>query len=63
MKKLKSLKQQYKQDEQAFAKIRKIYVELRTYSDKEILRYFDLSSKQALIIFAEQLKISEHREE
>ena len=61
MKKLKSLKQKYQLEEQAFAKIRKIYVELRHFSDNEILRYFDLSSKQVLLIFAEQLKISAHR--
>ena len=57
MKKLKSIKQQYKKEEQAFSKIRKIYVELTLMSDKEILGYFDLSSKEGLIAFAAQLQL------
>ena len=62
MKKLKSLKQQYQKDEEAFTKIRKMYVELTSFSDEEILDYFDLSTRQALLTYTEQLKISEHRE-
>ncbi len=59
MKKLKSLKQQYQKEEEAFTKIRKIYVELSTFSDEEILDYFDLARRQALTVFAEQLKLAE----
>ena len=63
MKKLKSLKQQYQKEEESFTKIRKIYVELTSFSDKEILDYFDLTTRQALIVFTEQLKLAEHRED
>ena len=63
MKKLKSLKQQYQKEEESFTKIRKIYVELSSFSDEEILDYFNLSSRQALIVFTEQLKLAEHGED
>ena len=63
MKKLKSLKQQYQKEEESFTKIRKIYVELTSFSDEEILDYFDLSSRQALIVFTKQLKLAEHGED
>ena len=63
MKKLKSLKQQYQKEEESFTKIRKIYVELTSFSDEEILDYFDLSTRQALIVFTKQLKLAEYRED
>ena len=63
MKKLKSLKYRYQKEEESFTKIRKIYLELTSFSDEEILDYFDLSTRQALIVFTEQLKLAEHRED
>ena len=63
MKKLKSLKQQYQKEEEAFIKSRKIYIELVSFSDEKILDYFDLSTRQALIVFTEQLKLAEHGED
>lgn len=58
MKKLKSLKQQYKQEEQAFSKIRKIHRHLAGFSDVKILAYFELPSGEALIDYVTQLQKS-----
>ena len=63
MKKLKPLKEQYKQEKQAFSKIRKIYVDPNSFSNEEVLNYFNLSSKKALIKFTSQLKIVEHADD
>jgi len=58
MKKLKSLKHQYKQEEQAFMKIRKMHVDLSDLSDVKVLEYLKLSSREELISYVAVLQNS-----
>ena len=54
----KSLKKQYKDEEQSFLLVRKLYPQLNSMSDKEILLYLECTSRNEIVNVASQLKKS-----